>query len=68
MCGTAAQSQGLAAGDVIISVDGQAVTTPGSLTAITAKYHPGDVVSVGWQDTRGARHTARILLGTGPAR
>jgi len=68
LCGTAAQSRGLAAGDVILSVNGQAVTTPGSLTAITARYHPGDVVSVGWEDTRGSRHTARILLGQGPAR
>jgi S1-C subfamily serine protease len=68
LCGTAAQSQGLAPGDVIISVDGQAVTTPGSLTAITARYHPGAVVSVGWQDINGSRHQARIVLGDGPAR
>ena len=68
LCGTAARSQGLAAGDVIISVNGQAVTTPNSLTTITARYHPGDVISVGWEDIRGARHAARILLGQGPAR
>jgi S1-C subfamily serine protease len=68
LCGTAAQSRGLAPGDVIISVNGQAVTTPGSLTAITARYHPGDVVSVGWEDIRGSRHTARFALGSGPAR
>jgi S1-C subfamily serine protease len=68
LCGTAAQSQGLAAGDVIISVNGQAVTSPNSLTTITARYHPGDVISVGWEDIRGARHAARILLGQGPAR
>ena len=46
VCGSAAQTRGLKAGDVIISVNGQAVTTPGSLTGITARYHPGDVVSV----------------------
>jgi len=68
LCGTAAQSKGLRAGDVIISVDGQAVTTPDSLTAITARYHPGDVVSVGWEAPNGSRHTARIVLGNGPAR
>jgi len=68
LCGTAAQSRGLAAGDVITSVNGQAVTTPSSLTAITARYHPGDVVFVGWEDTHGSRHTARIVLGDGPAR
>jgi S1-C subfamily serine protease len=68
LCGTAAQSKGLVAGDVIISVDGQTVTTPDSLTAITARYHPGDVVSVGWEAINGSRHTARIVLGDGPPR
>ena len=68
LCGTGAQSQGLAAGDVIISVNGQAVTTPGSLTGITARYHPRDVVSVGYQAANGSRHTVRIMLGDGPAR
>ena len=68
LCGTAAQTRGLVPGDVIVSVDGQAVTTPGSLTTITARYHPGTVVSVVWEDTRGAQHTTKIRLGTGPAR
>ncbi|HEV2258141.1 MAG TPA: trypsin-like peptidase domain-containing protein [Streptosporangiaceae bacterium] len=68
VCGSAAQTQGLKAGDVIISINGQAVTTPGSLTAITARYHPGDVVSVAYQATNGSRHRVRILLGDGPAR
>jgi len=68
LCGTAAQSKGLAPGDVIISVDGQAITTPNSLTTITARYHPGDVVFVGWEAANGSRHTARIVLGKGPAR
>jgi len=68
LCGTAAQSKGLAPGDVIISVDGRAVTTPNSLTTITAGYHPGDVVSVGWEAANGSRHTTRIVLGEGPAR
>ena len=53
---------------MIISVNGQAVTTPGSLTAITARYHPGDVVSVAYQAANGSRHKVRIMLGDGPAR
>jgi S1-C subfamily serine protease len=68
VCGSAAQTQGLKAGDVIISVNGQAVTTPGSLTAITARYHPSDVVSVVYQAINGSRHKIRIVLGAGPAR
>jgi S1-C subfamily serine protease len=68
LCGTAAQAWGLGPGDVITSVDGQAVTTPGSLTAITAQYRAGAVVHVGWEGPGGARHTTPIRLGNGPAR
>jgi S1-C subfamily serine protease len=68
LCGTAAQSEGLVAGDVVLSVNGQVVTTPDSMTTITAKYHPGAVVSVTWEAINGSRHTARIMLGRGPAR
>jgi len=68
LCGTVAQSQSMAPGDVITSVDGQPITTPGSLTGITAKYHAGAVVSVGWESIGGAKHTSSIKLGSGPAR
>jgi S1-C subfamily serine protease len=68
LCGAPAQAGGLAAGDVILAVDGQAVTTPGSLTGITARYHPGAVVSVRWQAIGGARHTTPMKLTAGPAR
>ena len=59
---------GLGAGDVITSVDGHPVTTPGSLTGITAEYHAGAVVSVGWEGIGGGKHTSSIKLGSGPAR
>jgi S1-C subfamily serine protease len=68
LCGTAANSQGLVPGDVITSVNGRPVTTPGSLTGITAKFHAGDVVSVGWESISGAKHTTSMRLGSGPAR
>jgi S1-C subfamily serine protease len=68
LCGTVAQQHNLSPGDVIISVNGHAVTTPGSLTTITSKYHPGDVVSVVWESVGGAQHTTSIRLGSGPAR
>jgi S1-C subfamily serine protease len=68
LCNTAADSQGLIPGDVITAVNGQAVTTPGSLTGITAKYHPGQVVSVSWESISGVRHTSSFTLGSGPAR
>jgi S1-C subfamily serine protease len=68
LCGTPAQTEGLTAGDVILAVDGQAVTTPSSLSSITARYHPGTVVSVRWQGIAGARHTTSMKLTVGPAR
>jgi len=67
LCGTASESR-LAPGDVITSVDGHAVTTPNSLTGITARYHPGTVVSVTWEGVNGTRHTTSVRLGSGPAR
>jgi S1-C subfamily serine protease len=68
LCNTVASSKGLAPGDVITSVNGRAVSTPGSLTGITAKYHAGQVVSVTWVGVRGVKHTSSLKLGAGPAR
>ena len=53
LCGSAAASAGLSAGDVITAVNGQAVTSPGSLTTIMSKYHGGDKVSVSYVATSG---------------
>ena len=68
LCGGAVAGDGLAPGDVIISVDGHAVSTPDSLTNITARYHPGTVISVTWEAANGTRHTTSVTLGSGPAR
>jgi len=68
VCDSAAQSAGMVPGDVITSVNGQPVTTPASLTTITGKYHPGDVVSVLWVSRDGIEHTTKMRLGEGPAR
>jgi len=68
LCGSAAASAGLGAGDVITAVNGQAVTSPGSLTTIMAKYHGGDKVSVSYVSTSGAKQNVSLTLGTGPAK
>jgi S1-C subfamily serine protease len=68
LCDSAADSAGMVPGDVITSVDRQPITTPGSLTAIAGKYHPGDVVSVLWVSLNGIEHTTKMQLGEGPAR
>ena len=68
VCDSAADSAGMVPGDVITSVDRQPITTPGSLTTITGKYHPGNVVSVLWVSRNGIEHTTKMQLGEGPAR
>lgn len=67
-CGTSVSQAGLVPGDVITSVDGHAVTTPDSLHSLTGNYHPGDTISIGWEDSSGGRHTSAITLGSGPVR
>jgi S1-C subfamily serine protease len=66
--GTPAAKAGLAAGDVIVSVNGQAVSSANALSTIMRRYHPGDKVSLTWVDTNGQRHSATITLAAGPAK
>jgi S1-C subfamily serine protease len=68
LCNTAAAAAGMVPGDVITSVAGQAITTPDSLTSVTARYHPGAIVSVVWVSLDGVEHTTRMEMGPGPAR
>ncbi len=67
LCGTVAASAGLFAGDVITSVGGRAVTSPGSLNAIVSRYHPGSQASLTWVSPGGSLHTATVTLDAGPA-
>ncbi len=67
LCGTAAATAGLFAGDVITSIGGQAVTSPGSLTAIVNRYRPGSKAPLAWVSPGGKRHTAMVILDAGPA-
>jgi S1-C subfamily serine protease len=64
--GTPAARAGLGTGDVITSVNGQAVSNATSLSTIMRRYRPGDTISVTWVDTSGQRHTASITLTAGP--
>jgi len=65
--GTPAAQTGLAAGDVITSVDGQSVTSPKGLQAALEQHHPGDSVTIGWTDQAGQSHSASVTLVNGPA-
>jgi S1-C subfamily serine protease len=65
--GTPADDIGLATGDTITSVNGQAVTSASGLTTALSGSHPGDQVTIGWTDASGGQHSAKAMLTTGPA-
>jgi S1-C subfamily serine protease len=65
--GTAAARAGLGAGDVIVSLGGHAVTSSMDLRNLLTTRHPGDTVSVSWQDQSGQTQSANVVLGSGPA-
>jgi S1-C subfamily serine protease len=64
--GDPAQQAGLAAGDVITSIDGQSVGSASALSNLVISHHPGDKIQVGWTDTSGQSHTGTVNLGSGP--
>jgi S1-C subfamily serine protease len=61
-----AQAAGLTEGDVITSVDGQAVASAVALTNALEPYHPGDTVTIGWTGTSGQTQSATVELSSGP--
>ena len=66
LAGYPAQKAGLSQGDVITTVNGQAVTSPTSLNDLLSTHHPGDTVQLQWLDPAGQTHTASIKLASGP--
>jgi S1-C subfamily serine protease len=64
--GSPAQQAGLAAGDVITSVDGQSVADASALTEALEPDKPGDTVTVGWTNASGTTQTATVTLSSGP--
>jgi S1-C subfamily serine protease len=67
LCGTAADAAGITAGDVIITADGRAVSSPDALTAIVNACPPGSVVEVTWVSPADATRTSRVRLDSAPA-
>jgi S1-C subfamily serine protease len=64
--GSPAEEAGLAAGDVITSVDGNAVDSAQALTSALEPYKPGDHLTIDWTDASGVTQTATIALSSGP--
>jgi S1-C subfamily serine protease len=65
--GSPAAAAGLTAGDVIVSVDGQSVSSPAGLQTVLEQHHPGDQVSISWTSQAGQAHSATVALTAGPA-
>ncbi|HLI56055.1 MAG TPA: PDZ domain-containing protein, partial [Actinomycetota bacterium] len=61
-----ALAAGIAAGDVIVSINGAPVSDPSSLTSLLGQDHAGDRVQVGWVDQLGNAHTATVTLVAHP--
>jgi S1-C subfamily serine protease len=61
-----ADSAGIAAGSVIVRVDGTAIDSADGLGTVLHAHHPGDRVRVTWVDASGT-HGATVSLVTGPA-
>jgi len=66
VAGGPASKAGIAAGDVIVKIDGVAVSGPKYTAAAVTKLHPGDKVTVSYS-RGGMMHTTTVLLGSGPA-
>ncbi len=63
---TPAQAAGLAATDVITRVGGTPITSPGDLTNVLLRYHPGDSVKLSWTTSSGRAVTGTVRLASGP--
>ena len=64
--GAPAEKAGLAAGDVIVGVDGHTVGSPTALTGRMAVYKVGQKVTIAWLGVNGQRHSSSLMLIQGP--
>jgi S1-C subfamily serine protease len=64
--GSPAAAAGLTAGDVIIELGGNAVTSKASLVLLLQGDRGGQSVSLVWLDTAGDRHQATVVLAAAP--
>jgi S1-C subfamily serine protease len=67
LSGSPAATAGLTEGDTITSVAGQSVSSASDIQQVLVKYHPGDKISVSWQDASGQSQTTTVTLTSGPA-
>jgi S1-C subfamily serine protease len=66
LCGTPADRAGIIAGDVIVAVGKDKVSSPSHLTQVMLGFRPGDKVQVTWVDIHGATHHTSLRLIQAP--
>lgn len=66
--GSPAAKAGIAAGDVITSVNGAAVGSTAGLSQDLFVMRPGQTIRLGWDDASGQQHVSSITLTEGPPR
>ena len=66
VAGDPAAKAGIVAGDTITSLGGRTVDSATTLGQLMIGYHPGDQVTIGWVNTSGTAHTAKVTLVSGP--
>lgn len=64
--GSPAAAAGLQPGDVIVSLNGSAISSVGDLSAALRGERPGQSVELGWVDASGQQHAGSITLAAGP--
>ena len=66
--GSPAADAGLQPGDLITSLNGQAISSPDDLTSTVLAQKAGSSVSATYVDQNGSTQTADVTLGSGPPR
>jgi S1-C subfamily serine protease len=66
LSGQPAARAGLAAGDVITSIDGRSVGTSDDISSLMFAHHPGDTIKLTWTDATGQSKSASVTLASGP--
>jgi S1-C subfamily serine protease len=64
--GSPAAAAALTAGDVIVSLNGKSVASPSALSRLMERHHPGDRVTIGYDDSSSRLHSVSLTLAAGP--
>jgi S1-C subfamily serine protease len=65
--GSPAANAGITEGDTITAVGGTSVTAAEDVSNALVKYHPGDSITITYQNADGQSQTSTLTLASGPA-